>query len=758
MEKVDATIRQSAFFYLELELPIIPLCPPDHEGVGEKHYRQCKSPGKAPVIPNWSRRGVPTEKEVTEWFSMKPESPQYNIGMVLGDTGHYNLVGVDVDGEAGEKLLEEVSQGVLPETWEFRTANGRRLIYELPEGVESKKSAQKGEDGELALLAAGQQTVMPPSIHPSGITYEWTSSPTDVDLAEAPQWILNLILVQDAPGQHEKTVNLDDWNKKVTKGERNNHLTKLAGSLIARRNIPKQQIMAFLKTWNEQNCDPPLPIIEIETMVENLHEVELSKQASRKAKGKDKEALRPIAFAEHFVAQQKKANIEWKYCVDRGVFYRCDTLTGPWEIVDNIYLNKEIRKALVAKDMGWDSQRHVQETVHAMRELLADPANDELFDIGLNPDVNHVYVANGRLDWRNTELKPWTPNTYCTIKLPGKWDPDAEQTHEYKEWEKVLRSWVPDEETRNFLQEYVGYCLIPDCSHRMAVFLYGPGSNGKSLFLDVISGLFKGYISFVPLHWIGERFESAKLMDKLINVCGDIDNKYMTETSMLKSMIAGDPVRAEFKHGKSFHFHPVCRLMFSANQLPKASDKSEGWYSRWKFIEFPRRFKTDTKFKRNLMLTMSSEAGLSALLHWSVEGLRRLYRTEEFTQSGSMVEAERQYRLENDTVQAFFGQALRKVGHTGSETQVSIPSLYQTYRNWCEDYGVKAVSQHEFSRRLGALDIERGVRQIKHVSVNCFLGVVFSEEGKELGYDKEYMFHESIRLSTIKRKSKTKEA
>ena len=116
----------------------------------------------------------------------------------------------------------------------------------------------------------------------------------------------------------------------------------------------------------------------------------------------------------------------------------------------------------------------------------------------------------------------------------------------------------------------------------------------------------------------------------------------MNETSTVKSLISGDTIRAEYKHGKSFHFHPTARLMFSANALPRSSDRSEGWYSRWRFIEFPQRFKTDTRFKRELMRVMDTPEALSALLHWSVEGLRRLYNIEEFSEGNVMQVAAKQ--------------------------------------------------------------------------------------------------------------------
>lgn len=747
-------IRREAFLYLELGLPILPLCPPDHTGMSHGHREACRAAGKSPLLKDWTQRGTPSTEEVTKWFE---DNPNINLGLILGDTEQWNLCGIDVDGDHGEALLEEWSAGVLPATWEFVTGNGRRMLYLLPDGAKSKKFARKDAeaDGELALLATGQQTVLPPSVHHTGKLYEWLEgrSPQDIEIADAPQWLLNRVLLfeEDAPpgATPEMTVEESDWTKNVEVGERNNHVLKLAGSLVARRNIPKAQILEFIKSWNSKHCHPPLPENEIEIMIENLVEseqVKASKYASKR--GNSKDVLQPFPFAKHFIDAQKKKGTLWEYCVAKGIFYRCDEYSGPWKSVDLLYLQKEVRQELIAQDPGWDTMHRVNEVVNALKELLADPDNDDRFDIGKNPDLEHVYVNNGLLEWRTGDLKPWDPSTYSTIKLPVDWNPGAKDSAGYEKWEEVLAQWVPDEETRLFLQEYLGYCLLPECGFRTGVFLYGGSSNGKSLFLDVVAKLFEGYISFTPLHWVAERFETAVLMDKLVNVCGDIDSTYMSETSTLKALIAGDPIRGEFKHGKTFHFFPVSRLIFSANTLPKSSDKTGGWYSRWKFIEFPNRFKADPLFKRTLLTTMDTANSRSALLLWAVEGLRRLYQQGEFTQSASMTASEMQYRSENDTVQAFVNFAIRPVPHEGSETLLTIPSIYGVYKAWTETVGVKPVSQVEFTKRCNTLDIDKGVRNVSGISANCLLGVQFSDLAKDTGMDEEYGFQEAVRQST----------
>jgi hypothetical protein len=43
---------------------------------------------------------------------------------------------------------------------------------------------------EIRLGGRAAQSVLPPSRHPDGVTYEWTTSPADVDVASFPAQLL----------------------------------------------------------------------------------------------------------------------------------------------------------------------------------------------------------------------------------------------------------------------------------------------------------------------------------------------------------------------------------------------------------------------------------------------------------------------------------------------------------------------------------------------------------------------------------------
>lgn len=174
-KKIQEALRK----YQALDLPVIP----------------CK--GKKPILANWpSRKVTPIDAEITDWFANWPDM---NIGLVLGTAS--GIVGIDIDGAIAFERLKIISNGYLPDTWSFKTPGsevGIRFLYKLSEGIDKAVKWSEKLDGthsELALLGDGQQTIMPPSLHPNGKRYVWIKgrSPADLEIAEAPDWMIRLM-------------------------------------------------------------------------------------------------------------------------------------------------------------------------------------------------------------------------------------------------------------------------------------------------------------------------------------------------------------------------------------------------------------------------------------------------------------------------------------------------------------------------------------------------------------------------------------
>jgi len=741
------SIKDAALQYVSYGLPIIPICPADHKGMPHSHRQNCDCPGKSPVISGWQKHEHTTEKMVERWFD---KNPYYNIGLPLGSVS--GLIGVDIDGRGNMEKFEEFADGPIPDTWSYTTGNGYRLIYQLPPGIDTKKFALKLKDGEIAILCDGQQTVLPPSNHANGNNYAWIlgKSPQEVPVATVPRWLLARITEGDEPFDEDmdltengvddagdnNQVTQDDWSGTITKGQRNDHLARLAGSLIARGTIPKEQVSLFLKAWNREHCEPPLPEPEIDKMVEGLALTEEMKRAKRgrdAATGKTiKKEFRPTPMANAFMRIEEREGKLWCYSSDDGSFYTCSVDEGPWRRVSEEGVKQNIRNFLIDPQRGgsevWDTRRHVNEFLEALQAVLLHSEGDVTFDLGEQIErgnfelLDYIHVENGLVEWETGKLHPWDPKLRTTVQLDVSWEGlDAE----CPTWKSALEDWIPDEGTRKFLQEYVGLCLVPDTRYRTAVFIFGEGSNGKGLFLDTVTKLFGDAMTAIPLHRLTNRFETGNLRNKLINVCGDIDAQYLKETGTLKAIIGGDVLRGERKFGKSFDFRPVARLMFSANKLPQVADKTHAWYSRWKFIEFPNIFPVNPRFKRQF--TEATEEELPGILAWAVRGLIRLESNNQFTTGSAMKKAADRYKETNDSVLYFLSECCNSVPHEGSATTLSQKALWRVYCDWCEQEGLQHVGMREFGRRAKGANYKKGRRSIRGTTKMCLLGIEMRE-------------------------------
>jgi hypothetical protein len=107
-----------------------------------------------------------------------------NIGLCLGPAS--NLCAVDIDTDDPE-LIKKIEKLLPVSPLRKKGAKGYTVFYRY-NGMDSK-SVKDDKGNGLDFLSKGRQTVLPPSIHPSGIEYQWLTSTTllDVDKKDLPE-------------------------------------------------------------------------------------------------------------------------------------------------------------------------------------------------------------------------------------------------------------------------------------------------------------------------------------------------------------------------------------------------------------------------------------------------------------------------------------------------------------------------------------------------------------------------------------------
>ena len=154
---------------------------------------------KEPAVP-WSefteRRASSDELSVS--FA---QTRAENIGIITGSVS--GIVVLDVDGTEGEETI--ASLGGIPLTPTVKAARGCHYYFKHP-GAAYKVRNFAGRLSGLDLRADGGLVVAPPSVHPTGIKYEWVVSFDDTPPADLPAWLLEYVDMIDLNAATEITL------------------------------------------------------------------------------------------------------------------------------------------------------------------------------------------------------------------------------------------------------------------------------------------------------------------------------------------------------------------------------------------------------------------------------------------------------------------------------------------------------------------------------------------------------------------------
>jgi P4 family phage/plasmid primase-like protien len=391
--------------------------------------------------------------------------------------------------------------------------------------------------------------------------------------------------------------------------------------------------------------------------------------------------------------------------------YAADVL---WVYRDGVYRPegeqavKEEAHALLGEER---TEGHVQETLRyiEVETYAAAPVVD--------PEV--ISLRNGRLAWRTNTLHPHTPDVFDILQLPVAYDPDAT----CPQYDAYLSTTL-NEEMIPLADEVNGYCLIPDTRHEKAVMFVGPGSNGKSVYLDTLTALLGAEnVSHVALQDLtDDKFQAAELLGKLANIFADLDSRMIMSSSRFKMLTTGDPITAQRKFGQPFTFTNYARMLFSANKIPRSHDTSYAFYRRWIVVELTKTF-TGTNADKHLRETLRKE--LPGILNRALRGLRRLYDQEGFTIPKAAQGALAAYQRDNDTVAAFAADCL-KSEKPEQGGRIIKQQLYRNYRGYCASQRWRHVSQREFKAKLYELfpDLDEG-RGYRNTGPWQWLGIAY---------------------------------
>jgi P4 family phage/plasmid primase-like protien len=350
---------------------------------------------------------------------------------------------------------------------------------------------------------------------------------------------------------------------------------------------------------------------------------------------------------------------------------------------------------------GW---KVPMDTIHTLIKYLRIRQSETSFVPP--PDDHLICLPNGTLDPRAGRLMGHDPKYRLRNLLNIPWDPEATCPEFMNFLDSIFRDDADKLEKIRFLQQWAGYLLIPTTHQQKFLWLIGAGANGKSVLLKVLEALVgKENASHVNLDRLGDRFSSAHLEGKLLNISSELSPEATLSENNLKAITASDTIHAERKGKDGYSFTPYARLIASANELPRLRDLTPGFHRRAIILTFNRSFEEHEQ-DRGLEAKLLAE--LAGILVWAVEGLKDLLAAQHLSIPPSSQQAVSQYFKEADSVALFAEELLVKLAPDSSPSAGLIPlTLYGMYKEYCQDNGLMCPSNVTFGKRLARLGYEK---------------------------------------------------
>jgi putative DNA primase/helicase len=265
-----------------------------------------------------------------------------------------------------------------------------------------------------------------------------------------------------------------------------------------------------------------------------------------------------------------------------------------------------------------------------------------------------------------------------------------------------------DEQLIVLVQEMLGYYLLNNLKAQAVFFLVGRGANGKSVLINVVEKMIGAeYVSAMSIQSLTmNNFATSGLIGKKVNLCNEEESKYL-RSDRFKALISGDLIMGERKHENHFYFHPKTKYLFATNAMPTFDGINHGIRRRMQIIQFNRVFEPHEQ-DRDLSDKLQTEIG--GIVGWALKGAQRLVSNGyRFSQSDNVDEAILSFENQTSSALAYFRENY-EVSEDPNDF-MSADEMYELYRQWCEKYGKKPMSEPVFGRDIGD-NIFKGARSI----------------------------------------------
>jgi putative DNA primase/helicase len=350
----------------------------------------------------------------------------------------------------------------------------------------------------------------------------------------------------------------------------------------------------------------------------------------------------------------------------------------------------------------------------------ADPvhrATSEIWD----KDPWLLGTPTGTLNLKTGKMHQPRPSDFIT-KLTG-CNPDSKPP---TLWLKFLEDATRgDAQMMTYLQRVAGYCLTGLVSEHALFFIYGPGGNGKSVFLNLLVHILGDYATNAPMDtFTSSKFnahptELAMLKGARLVTASETEEGRAWAESRIKALTGGDPITARFMRQDFFTYQPQFKLLFAGNHQPTLHGVDAAMRRRFNMLPFI--FKPeepDYSLEEKLKEESARILGwaLKGCLDWQFHGLGR---------PQTVAAATDEYFEEQD----LFGSWVEERCETAPDAWEMPSVLFKNWTAYARESGEDPGSMVTFSSRLK----RHGFRRGKSAGIRSYRGIRVRSGASENG-------------------------
>ena len=337
----------------------------------------------------------------------------------------------------------------------------------------------------------------------------------------------------------------------------------------------------------------------------------------------------------------------------------------------------------------------------------------------LDRDLFLLNARNGTVDLRTGELRAHRRDDLLTHNTGIDYDPTAECPTFIQFLHDVFNG---DTDLIEFIRRAVGYTLTGDVREQVIFIPHGVGSNGKSVFLNILRALM-GELALQAApdllmsdHNRRHPTEQAALYGRRAVICQETEQNRRFNETLVKQLTGGDRISARRMREDFWEFSPTGKIWLSTNHKPEIRGTDHAIWRRIRLIPFNITFHDPGRGLPEKDTTMEERlrAEMSGILTWAVQGCLAWQR-DGLTIPAAVQDATDAYREQQDVFAAWISDRCIE----SRTATASAADLYASYAKWCEDNGERPEPQRRFGMRL----TERGFKREHGRAGYVWLGI-----------------------------------